>query len=72
MVVLGGEDFASFQIHKMHFFTRETRHGFVALTISRHFFGRVALNTKASAAAAIEDRNHPHRVTRITSNRSAR
>jgi hypothetical protein len=72
VVVLGREDLASFQIHKMHFFTRETRHGFVALMISRYFFGRVALNTKASAGAAIENRNHPHRAPRITSNRSAR
>ena len=71
MVVLGGEDLASFQIHKMHFFTRETRHGCVALMISRYFFRRVALNTKASAGAVIEDCNHPHCVMRITGNRSA-
>jgi len=67
-----GENLASFQIYKMHHFTCKTGDGNVALTISQFFFGCVALNTKAGIRAAVENRNHPLRVMRITSNGSAR
>jgi hypothetical protein len=54
-----GEDFARFQIDKMHNFTCEAGDGNVAFTISEFIFGCVALNTKAGVGAVIEDCNHP-------------
>ena len=66
------EDLAGFRIHKVHQFTCEAGHGNMTVMINRFLFGWVALNTKAGVRAAIEKRNHPVCIIRVTSNRSAR